>query len=68
MEYWFLRDLDFLPEKLSDRYPKLSNDFWNHRDNFKLYTSKEEAIEASKKVRKCVGMLPVDYSTGKNKI
>ena len=60
MEYWFLRDLDFLPEKLSERYPKLSRKVLKHKEHFALFKTKEEALEAANKVRELLGLYKVD--------
>lgn len=58
-ERWYLRDLDFLPEKLSE-YKNLS---WNlvqeiesEESSFKTFTSEIEAIRASLAIRELMKM------------
>lgn len=56
---WFLRDFDYLPERLEYYDRCLSTEFMKEveKGNFKVFKTEEEARAASKQVRSVLGLL-----------
>jgi hypothetical protein len=57
-EWWFLREFDFLPEKLSYYGMNITSEFFDEarKNNFLLFRFREEAEKVSDEVRELTGI------------
>ena len=65
---WYLRDFDFLPEPLELYMHNLKYSYINEclmMHVGKIFITKEEAIEASRKIRNQLGLVKFRYNDGK---